>query len=195
MPDGYLYTQDFVTQHAPRWLRLLERFRGAPGLRMLEIGSLEGRSAVWFLEQILTHPSASIVCVDWFGVPEQSARFDHNIGLTGAPEKVTKLAGTSHRLLRDMAEASFDIVYVDGSHRAADVLLDAMLSWYLLKPGGVLLFDDYAWELKLPPQERPQMAIDLFLRLLAGQYELLVRGYQVAVRKLGPRLPAELGSG
>jgi hypothetical protein len=34
----------------------------------------------------------------------------------------------------------------DGSHRARDVLEDAVLSWPLLKVGGIMLFDDYLWQ-------------------------------------------------
>ena len=40
---------------------------------------------------------------------------------------------------------SFDLVYVDGSHLAADVLQDAVLSFRLLRSGGLLIFDDYLW--------------------------------------------------
>ncbi len=39
----------------------------------------------------------------------------------------------------------FDVVYVDASHMAGDVLSDAVLAWKLLAPGGIMIFDDYAW--------------------------------------------------
>jgi hypothetical protein len=39
------------------------------------------------------------------------------------------------------------------------------------------------WDLEKAPRDRPQMAIDLFLESFEGQYELLLRGYQVAIRK------------
>ena len=39
----------------------------------------------------------------------------------------------------------FDFVYVDGSHQAPDVLVDAVLSALLLRKGGLLVFDDYFW--------------------------------------------------
>lgn len=57
--SGYAFTSDYVSEHIPRWRDLFEEYRGQPDVRMLEIGSYEGRSAVWFLENVLTHPTAS----------------------------------------------------------------------------------------------------------------------------------------
>jgi predicted O-methyltransferase YrrM len=138
---------------------------------MLEIGSFEGRSTVWFLDNVLTHPSATIVCVDTFEFGH--ARFDHNISVSGFAEKVRKLKGSSDLLIPSLPLESFDIVYVDGDHHAPNVLMDGVLSWYRLKPGGVMIFDD-DWMDKLP-DSRPQMAIDLFLKLFEGRHEILLR--------------------
>lgn len=41
----------------------------------------------------------------------------------------------------------FDLIYIDASHDAVDVLADAILSFRLLKVGGVIIFDDYLWGL------------------------------------------------
>jgi len=38
---------------------------------------------------------------------------------------------------------NYDIVYIDGSHVANDVLQDAVLVWQLVKVGGFMIFDDY----------------------------------------------------
>lgn len=40
----------------------------------------------------------------------------------------------------------FDLVYIDGSHMRVDVLVDAVLAWPLLQPGGLMVFDDYEWD-------------------------------------------------
>lgn len=42
-------------------------------------------------------------------------------------------------------ENKFDFIYVDGLHLSQDVLYDALLSFDLLKVGGILIFDDYLW--------------------------------------------------
>jgi hypothetical protein len=50
--------------------------------------------------------------------------------------------------------------------------------------GGVVIWDDYKWGPGLPPEERPQPAIDAFLQVQAGSYRLLASGYQVMIERL-----------
>ena len=42
----------------------------------------------------------------------------------------------------------FDLIYVDGGHDGATALSDGLLSYRLLRPGGLLIFDDYVNEVK-----------------------------------------------
>jgi predicted O-methyltransferase YrrM len=182
-PTAHDYSADYVSPQTEVWSRLFRGLEGAPGIRILEVGSYEGRSAVWFLNNVLTHPSSELVCVDLFSGPTVELRFDHNIRVSGAGQKVAKLKGWSGDILSDLPSSSFDVVYIDGSHAAADVMLDAMQGWRLLKAGGILLFDDYLWEPRLPAFKRPQMAIDLFLDMARERLEIVHKDYQVAVRK------------
>jgi predicted O-methyltransferase YrrM len=62
--------------------------------------------------------------------------------------------------------------------------MDAELSWPLLKPGGILAFDDYLWGLSLVISKAPKLGIDLFLDRHLGEYEILEQGLQVWLRKL-----------
>jgi len=179
---GYVFTTDYVSWLAPTWEKHLEGFRAKNDVKILEIGSFEGRSAVWFLENILTHPTSSITCVDIFS-PRYEKLFDHNIKISGFSDKVLKMKGRSESVAVRLLEKSFDIVYIDGSHLAPNVLMDAVASWFLLKEDGIMIFDDYEWEPDKPPEERPQIAIDIFLRVFRHQVELLHKGYQVIVRK------------
>jgi hypothetical protein len=184
---GFDFTRDFVTPFAHVWDEHLAPFKGRERLAMLEIGSYEGRSAVWFLENVLTHPSATLTCVDPFAARGIEPRFDHNLRVSGHGAKVEKLKGRSTVRLQELKDRRFDIVYVDGDHRAAAVLLDAHMSWPLLVPGGVLIFDDYQWAPEKPADERPQMAVDLFVAALDGGCEVLHKGWQVLVRKAPKR--------
>ena len=181
-PD-YSFTTDYVTHHAPTWCHQLAPLRGVADARLLEVGSFEGRSAIWFLDNVLTHPTATITCVDPFYGPGLEARFDHNIRVSGHAAKVVKIKGPSEAVLLDLEPASYDAIYVDGSHRAVNVMMDAALSWTLLKPGGVLTFDDYLWHPERPAWARPQLAIDLFLSMVGTDAVILHKAYQVIVRK------------
>ena len=177
------YTTDYISSFCEDWARVLAPIAGRPGVRLLEIGSFEGRSATWFLKHVLTDESSRIVCVDVFWRPGLEARFDHNIRLADRHGQVRKLKGNSADVLATLEPASFDAIYVDGGHEAATVLLDALLAWRLLKPGGTLIFDDYLWEPERPLSGRPQLAIDVFRETLAEELEHLHAGYQVIVRK------------
>jgi predicted O-methyltransferase YrrM len=177
------YTTDYISGFQEDWRRALASMAGRPGVRLLEIGSFEGRSAAWFLEHVLTDESSELVCVDPFPRSALEARFDHNIRLVDRHRQVRKLKGKSGDVLPDLEPASFDAIYIDGGHDAGTVLLDGMLAWRLLKPGGVLIFDDYLWQPERPPSRRPKLAIDIFRETMADRLEALHEGYQVIYRK------------
>ena len=187
------YTFDWFSHNIAVWEKHLRPFAGQPDLRFLEIGSFEGRSAVWLITNILTHETSRIECIECFegiwqwesktvDMVEVERRFDHNMCVAQATGKVTKIKAASREALRRLPFEAYDLVYVDGSHIAADVLEDAVLSFPLLKPGGILIFDDYQLvrdhELTVP-----KSAIDAFLNVYRGRYETLHREFQVIIRK------------
>ena len=177
----YIFTTDFISWVIPVWERYLAEFKGKVNVSLLEIGSFEGRSTIWFLENILTHPTSSITCVDPFFRAE--IRFDHNIKVSGHANQVKKIKGRSESVLRTLKESIFDIIYIDGSHRALNVLMDAVSSWLLLKLGGIIIFDDYGWKVERAPEDRPKTAIDIFLKAFQPHIEILHRDYQVIIRR------------
>jgi hypothetical protein len=188
-----VFTEDWFLRGQPMysWEPLLSVLEGR-GARILEVGSFEGMSACYLLWRL---PDARVTCVDTFeGGIEHGAgvvsgleeRFDTNVALVDA-SRVRKLVGESQRVLHNLVaeDEEFDFVYVDGSHLALDVLVDASFSWNVLSPGGVMIFDDYDWAaLGDDALLRPGPAIDAFLTLIAGKHEVVFRDRQVAVRKL-----------
>jgi len=130
------------------WRRHLKPFVGRAA-RALEIGSFEGRSAIWLLENVLTHPASTITCVD----PFQSDRASYRRFLANtqplrqpASTKCLHIRKTSREFFCSYFDEAWSIVYVDGSHVAFDVLLDLLQSWERLKPGGILIVDDLVWD-------------------------------------------------
>lgn len=190
----YKFTQDWFSADIPNLSRFLAPFKGKP-IKMIEIGSFEGRSTVWFLENTLIHPKASITCIDTFaGSPEhQNIKinlqnlekiFDYNVKTSGYSSKVFKIKGVSQEVLRKLPLYSYEIIYIDGSHKACDVLEDAVLSFRLLKKHGVMVFDDYIWPVKLPEIKKPKKGIDAFLNIYQGQYQILHQKEQLFIKKL-----------
>ena len=179
------YTQDWFSYHEPHWSRHFGYLAGRSGLQAIEIGSFEGRSACWIVQHLLTGENSRLICVESFEQYEdQEWNFDHNIRVAGCTDKIVKLRGRSQQLLPYLAAGSYDFIYVDGSHEVLDVLQDAAMCWRLVRPGGLLVFDDY--EHSLFPNSFGMSAgpaIDTFLGLVKGQYELIFQDWQVAVRK------------
>lgn len=181
------YTQDWFSYHESHWLRHFGHLAGKPGLQALEVGSFEGRSACWTVQHLLTGDGSRLTCVEPFRqYEEQERNFDDNVRLAGCGDKIIKLRGTSQQVLPLIPRSSCDFVYVDGSHEVLDVLQDAAMCWQLLRPEGVLIFDDY--EHALFPDSYGMSAgpaIRAFLALLPGEYTLLFQDWQVAVLKRG----------
>ncbi|MGE0492270.1 MAG: class I SAM-dependent methyltransferase [Vulcanimicrobiota bacterium] len=173
---GLSFTQDYLKPWLPNWdvhLRPLQP------RHILEIGSFEGRSACWFLEAF---PHSHLTCVDPFYDDIYEQRFEHNVRRAGGEGRVTRCKGRSEAILPTLAPESYDLIYIDGSHKAVHVLFDALMGLELLRPGGVMVFDDYLWCLQLPSEDRPQLAIDFFLKQ-HPELQVLYHGYQVMVRK------------
>jgi predicted O-methyltransferase YrrM len=171
------------------WEEVLASYAGKPGIHYLEVGVFEGRSVIWMLENVLTHPSARVTAVDLF--PEDlQERFLANLRTSGFLDKTRTIKGLSQFILRKLEPNSFDIIYLDGGHTADMVLTDAVLSWELLKTGGLMIFDDYAWNRDSYPAElRPGVAVDAFITAFRNYLDIVHRDYQLIVRKKeGPAL-------
>jgi predicted O-methyltransferase YrrM len=187
---------DWFTYQLSLWVRLLKPLAGRANIRVLEIGTFEGRAAVWLLENVLTDPTSQLVCVDTFGGSDENRaklsvntflnglhrRFINNIRATGRSDQVQVIVGRSQTELRRL-KGQFDFIYVDGSHHAPDVIQDAIESFRLVKTGGLILFDDYEWtDPAVPIPPRP--AIDAFLDIYRDQLRVVHRGYQLCVQKM-----------
>jgi predicted O-methyltransferase YrrM len=202
------FTQDFFAPNVENWTRWLAEYRGKPGVRSLEIGSFEGRSATWLLKNILTHETSTLDCYDLCQSP-WIERFQANI--QPWRHRITLHCGQSFWTLRGL-EGEYDIIYIDADHAPYGVLSDAVMTWPSLKVGGILIFDDYLW---LPedlapgrgtgpdwsyeaarqaiakyPMDAPKTGIDGFLAAMTGHYEVIGHEYQVAVRKIKPTPPS-----
>ncbi len=162
----------------------------------LEVGSWEGRSALFFLNYL---PQSQLVCIDTFegseehqahpeafaeDLPEIERRFDANLAPFAG--RIDKRKAPSAMALAELGIAGrrFDIAYIDGSHRSADVYSDGVLAWSMLVSGGIMIFDDYEWEYMPDPKSNSRLGIDSFLRAFEGLYRIVHKGFQVAVEKL-----------
>ncbi|MBZ9990749.1 glycosyltransferase [Mesorhizobium sp. BH1-1-5] len=190
------FTYNWTSHHLKLWEELLGD-KADTATAVLEIGSFEGRSALFFLQFL---PKSHITCVDSFqgseehvgpgskyvsDMAEVERRFDRN--LKPFAGRVEKRKGHSVTILPGLAAERrlYDVIYVDGDHRATATYSDARQAWDLLDNDGVMILDDYRWGPDLPMARRPEAGIEAFLSQVAGEYELLHRGEQVVIRKSG----------
>lgn len=178
----------------------LYTYQDSPG-KFLEVGSFEGRSAVWVLDNILKHPDSRLTCVDpcYEGyasnlrfnlspyIAEGKCRLMEEHSESGLPRLLNEAAiAATSRVKFELG--TYDFVYIDGCHHSEYVLRDAVMSFLLLKEGGIMAFDDYLWRGGEFRGTRlgvwnPQPAVDSFLAIHTGSVEVLDRGYQVWIRK------------
>lgn len=188
------FKHDWFSSNAPFWMEIFGAYglRGRP-IRAMEIGSFEGLSACFILQQL---PEAQLTCVDTWGGSDEHVGMDHIHSIETAFDRhvapwrsrVTKVKMPSLKYLASLgAEDKFDIVYVDGSHHADDVMIDAIRSFEQLKVGGVMILDDYLWRYYPRSSEDPARAINGFLRLAEGRYKLIMVYRQLALVKTAER--------
>lgn len=184
------YSQDWFTAHIPIWTSVLSHLRDVP-TKALEIGSFEGRSTVWLLENILLHKDSRIVCVD----PYKSYSDLKNVDIDWDVIKQRFMDNTApwkdkvelwQMDSKDLGKTDYnqyDFIYVDGGHESRQVFIDLALSHLLLKQGGIMIIDDYLWGGLAVGNNVPKGAIDAFMTAFSGDYELKSLGYQIILQK------------
>jgi predicted O-methyltransferase YrrM len=188
--ETFEFTEDWFSNHMPAWNKIIKDLRPR---RILEIGSYEGRATTYLIRTCTSFGPLHITCVDtWDGsVDLPSARmagverrFDRNVS------EAVRLAEASVDFMKRKQDSTqamsgfvaegrepFDLIYVDGSHTAPDVLTDAVLAFRLLRVGGVMVFDDYLWSMEAPlyvdPLNMPKPAIDAFTMIFMRKARVL----------------------
>jgi predicted O-methyltransferase YrrM len=190
MSVSYDFSHDWFSGNIRLFERFLSPLKGQP-CRLLEIGTHEGRSASWLIDNIASHPLSLLETIDIC----ENEKLRPNLAATGQPSKAIFHLGASVEVLRRLSFDTYDFIYVDGSHSTVNVLEDAVHAFRLLKTGAIMAFDDYLWDKprsicdpKWNQHGTPKEAIDAFLKVYSHEIELLHRGYQVWIRKTIPRV-------
>ncbi len=171
----------------------LTEYAGKDDLTFLQLGVFTGDASVWLCENILTSKIGSTLYdVDtWQGSDEEAHKpmdfvnvYDIYRAKTDRFHQIQRVTQTTVEFLTNCKTKDiFDFIYIDADHTTVGVLLDAELSWPLLKSGGIMAFDDYEWGDHLPLHLRAKPGIDLFLLRHEGQYDTLVKNNQYWIRK------------
>lgn len=175
----YKLTADWTSEHFANWSKWFETLAGKEWLRIAEIGSYEGRSALWFAENLCTGLEAKVICVDTWADSRVEANFKYNVAKCAHPERIIPIKGTADRLETCYPHPFFHLIYIDGDHSADWVLHDALIAWPRLREGGFLLFDDYLGF------EGVRQGVEVFYKALGTAGCVEHYGKQLLLRKLG----------
>jgi Methyltransferase domain len=191
----------------PEWEKPTLSLRGKK-LHILEVGSFEGASTTWILDNLMSHPESSMTVIDTFegGMEHQAhpdrvhkhditaleSRFRANVAKCEHVGKLRVMKARSDDALLALRRESArsDFIYVDASHVAIDVLYDAVVCWRMLNVDGMMVFDDFRWKGYMEDCYNPRVAIFGFLRCAAPEVETRETESQMWVTKVLNRVPA-----
>ena len=174
--------------------RFLTPLAGQDRLIFLQLGVFTGDASIWLCENILTGAASYLNDVDtWQGSDEEAHKaMDFKDVYNTYLDKIadykykvlTRRTTTTDYLLRECNQSElFDFIYIDADHTTVGVLMDAELSFPLLKSGGIMAFDDYTWGQGMSPELTPTLGIDLFLSRHEGEYDTLAVNEQYWIKK------------
>ena len=194
------YPNWFATGAQPNFATYLIQDAGLPNLRYLQLGAFTGDASVWLVENILTGQGSRLFDVDtWQGSNEVAHHsmdfedvYNSYLAKTSDYENDGKCyhyrTSTMKFLLSELSEKEYaqikyDFIYIDADHTTVGVLMDAELSWPLLKSGGIMAFDDLTWGADLPPSQSPKAGILLFAERHSKEFDLIVSNTQYWIKK------------
>lgn len=197
------FREDWFSSNIPNWDSIFKSigWNAKEQKCVVEIGSFEGRSSVWILQNLLNGDSSTLHCIDTFeGGQEYSSaqiegiydRFISNIHATGSDHKVTVYKKRSYEALIELNHSGVlaDFIYVDGSHESQDVIADLILSFNILKSGGLMICDDYIWSIagniSHDLAQSPKFGIDCFTNIYHKKIRIIRDQplYQLAFTKV-----------
>lgn len=185
-------TYDFFTPNTYDWLVTLKDYKNKK-MNYLEIGSFEGVSAILIA---LNFDKVIINCVDpWENINDQksSEGYEH-LSMTNIEKNFDM---NTHEFLDKIKKNKlrskdfffnncfkFDVIFIDGSHKAKDVEDDCINSWKNLKDNGIMIIDDYFWQNYTKINDNPAYGINSFLKKIKNEYQILkLTKFQLHIKK------------
>jgi len=179
------FREDYTTQNIKKWKIILKIFIDEPNIKMLELGTFEGRSSKFFIDNILTGSNSTLISVDFN--PDITEYSKNNITqLQNFYKNFKFIKADFIKFLANeiLQENRYDIIYQDGGKMSLITLYQLICCFYILKSGGILIIDDYEWgDGKTNEDGKPKLAVDIFVNLVKNDITILDIGYQFALMK------------
>jgi predicted O-methyltransferase YrrM len=199
--DKPIYTEEYVAFSPFDRIALAALIRHAakPGCRMAEVGSWLGNGSTQvFLEELRGYLNSSVLCVDtWQGNANVQrhqdivAKFDvfgtfrSNVEKAGSPVKLHALVSSSTGASPLIADAAFDLIFIDADHSYAAVQEDVAAWRSKVKPGGLLCGHDC--EARVTPALQQRLVENKHKDTITGegtQFSMIHPGSILAVHEI-----------
>lgn len=145
-----------------------------------EVGSFEGSTTFWMSDNITPHNNnLQIYAIDPhdksddlnYDLQQVKQRFEMNLKIN-KHKNINYINKKSEDGLIDLIneDIKFELIYIDGDHKASTVLTDLVLCWKILKIGGIILCDDTTtWKFidkngTASNQMSPRLAVETFIQ-------------------------------
>ncbi|MBP1685285.1 MAG: O-methyltransferase, family 3 [Deltaproteobacteria bacterium] len=142
--DGKLHELDQITGISPaEGILIYDTCRKINARRTMEVGFAYGYSTLYFLAAAAATGGQHVVIdpfemTDWNGIGMEKVR---EVGMEDRFRFVSELSVHALPSLENEGQ-KFDVVFIDGSHKFEDVLLDFVLSDRVCASSGYIIFDD-----------------------------------------------------
>jgi hypothetical protein len=161
-------------------------------IKYLEIGSFEGRSAVFVGE---LNNVEEVTCVDTFEGSDELNNINFDLVYKNCSENLKKL-NKAYNLIKDTSHnffqknnKKFNVIYIDGSHLYDDLKKDFINSMNCLDDGGILICDDFLWFFYEKIEQNPIGAILECYENYKKDLEILFINHQIIFKKTKPCSP------
>jgi predicted O-methyltransferase YrrM len=179
-PQHFKYPETeriFFIEHIGLWESILSDLKNKSN-NTLEIGALYGGCSVYILEEFCKHPESTHTILDI----NKNEFIENN--LKPYNDKVNYILGESSDGFKKInGKDVFDLIYIDGNHMSKYVLEDSVNSFYVLKDGGYMIFDDFGGGWEQEKHMQVKTAVESFVHSYEKYIDVLHQGYQFIIRK------------
>ena len=186
------YTNNWFDRNIYISMKLLQKIFTNKTIKILEIGTHEGKSAVWMLENLCRADNSTLTSIDPYNVSDKTSPlnnetynlFINNIQLCTQYSKFNQYIDYSNNVMPKLIQENktYDLIYIDGSHIYEDSLDDMNHAHHLLQKDGIMLLDDVGYD--YTKSTSVNGALKTFLNNHKDTYKILLQEWQWMIQKI-----------